>query len=95
MARSRDEIQQQIAALQAELDGGDDLELWVKDEKGRETRLTGAHAKRWLAKLGLDDDGGDQDQGDGDGGQGDGQGDGRVPADPQPRDSIWGRAARK
>lgn len=86
--RRRDEIQAQIDALTAELDSSDDgTELWVKDAQGRETKLTGAHAKKWLKQLGLEDD---EAQDDGaEGGDGEGQ-------DPPPRggDSVWGRKSR-
>jgi hypothetical protein len=78
----RDEIQAQIAALQKQLeaaDGGD--ELWVKDPKtGHETKLTGAHAQKWLRRLGLDDD---EDTGDDDG-------EGQDPP-PSGGNSVWGR----
>jgi hypothetical protein len=85
---TKQEIQAQIDALTKQLDtAGDDgaeTELWVKDEKGRETRLTGAHAKRWLKNLGLEDDASE-------GGEGDGGGD--PPQDPPPSgaESVWGR----
>lgn len=29
----------------------DDVEVYVRDERGRETRLTGAHAQRWIGEL--------------------------------------------
>jgi hypothetical protein len=79
------EIQAQIDALTAQLgaagDDGADTELWVRDEKGRETRLTGENAKKWLRSLGLEDDAPpDPAQGDG-------------PPDPPPAggDTVWGR----
>jgi hypothetical protein len=81
----RDEIQAQIAALQKQLeaaDGGD--ELWVRDPKtGHETKLTGAHAQKWLRRLGLDDEEPEGDDG-ADGGEG---------QDPPPSggNSVWGR----
>lgn len=37
--------------------GDDDVEVYVRDERGRETRLTGAQAERWLAGLFGDDSG--------------------------------------
>lgn len=60
------------AALQAEMDAldtDDDVEVHVRDEKGRTTILRGSHGKRWLKNLGLDDDEeagdvDDEDQGD-------------------------------
>jgi hypothetical protein len=87
---TRKEIETQIADLQKQLDAapadsGDEVELWVRDDKGRETKLTGPHAKRWLKNLGLEDD---EPQGDGDQG-GDGGG---TPPDPDPSGgSVWGR----
>jgi hypothetical protein len=50
-------LTQEQAATLAELErlrdaqDGDDVEVYVRDEKGRETRLTGAHAQRWLTNL--------------------------------------------
>jgi hypothetical protein len=85
---TKSEIQKQIEALNKQLetadDDGDSTELWVKDAQGRETRLTGAHAKKWLKNLGLEDD---ESQGDG------ADGDGQVPTDPGPAgsESVWGR----
>jgi hypothetical protein len=83
---NRDEIQAQIDALTKQLQDDDEgTELWVKDEKGRETKLTGAYARKWLRNLGLEDDEP----------QGDGQGDEPDPAqaDPPPSGgkSVWGR----
>lgn len=67
-----------LAELQAlaEAPDEDNLELYVKDEKGRETRLTGSHAQRWLKNLGLGDDGDESGDDDGKGDEGDGAGDG-------------------
>jgi hypothetical protein len=51
---TRKEISDQIAALQAELEGtDDDYEVWVKDEKGNQTKVPQQHAKGWLQKLGI------------------------------------------
>lgn len=86
---TRQEIEAQIQALQKELEGADDgTELWIEDEKGRKTKLTGPHAKRWLRNLGLDDDEAPAD-GSGDGAEGDQQ-------DPPPAggSSVWGRKAK-
>lgn len=86
---TKKDIQAQIDALTAQLDTADDdgaeTELWVKDEKGRETRLTGAHAKKWLKNLGLEDD--EPEAGDGAEGGDPGQ------QDPPPAgaESVWGR----
>lgn len=63
--RTRAAKEAELKALQDELagaDADDDVEVWVKDEKGRQTQLRGGHAKKWLKNLGLDDD---DDQGDG------------------------------
>ena len=52
---SRKDIEAQIAALQAELEGADeDVELWVEHDRGGKmvkTRLSGSHAKSWLDDL--------------------------------------------
>jgi len=72
----RDELEAQLAEMQAELDGLDDdeYEVWIKDDGGRESKVTGRHAKTWLQKLGVvdpdpdpagEDDGEDQGAGDG------------------------------
>jgi hypothetical protein len=77
----KSEIQSQIDALTAQLDSADpdeDTELWVRDEKGRETRLTGSNAQKWLKGLGLVDDEAPPADGGGDGGTG------NPPADPPP-----------
>lgn len=85
---TKQEIQAQIDALTKQLDAaGDDgagTELWVKDEKGRETRLTGAHAKKWLKNLGLEDEATEG----GEGAEG-----GSQDQDPPPSgaESVWGR----
>lgn len=49
---TRAELEAQLAALDEE----DSTELWVEDEKGRKTKLTGTHAQKWLKNLGLGDD---------------------------------------
>lgn len=73
----REDLQAQIEALQAELDGADDdVELWVEHErngKAVKTKLSGGHAKSWLDDL-LGTPAG-SGQGDDDGGDDDGQGD--------------------
>jgi hypothetical protein len=81
------EIQAQIDALTKQMetagDDGAESELWVKDDKGRETRLTGAHAKKWLRNLGLEDDEAPEGT----------EGGGGAPTDPPPSgsESVWGR----
>lgn len=88
MAADKAAIQAQIDQLTAQLNDDSDLELWVKDSAGRETKLTGAHAKRWLKQLGLEDDPPEGSEGDPpEGGEGD------PPADPPPAgaESVWGR----
>lgn len=64
MAKLTAEQQRQLADLQALADAPDDdeFDLVVRDEKGRETRLTGKHAQKWLKNLGLGDD--DEPEGD-------------------------------
>lgn len=80
----RDEIQAQIAALQKQLEDSDDgTELWVKDpSSGHETKLTGAHARKWLKRLGLDDSDEQPEEGD------------PAEEDPQPPGTVWGRKGR-
>lgn len=52
----RDELRKQIDSLQAEYDSAEDdeLEVWVRNGDGHETRLTGERAARWLARNGYD-----------------------------------------
>jgi hypothetical protein len=46
----------QLKQLQELADAPDDqTEVWVRDAKGRETRLTGAHAQKWIGQLFGDD----------------------------------------
>lgn len=71
--QTREELQAALDALNAE----DNTELWVEDEKGRKTKLTGEHAKKWLRNLGLsDDDESDQEE---------------TEADPEPPRGYFGR----
>jgi hypothetical protein len=88
---NRDEIQAQIDALTKQLDSeGDDVELWVKDQNGRETKLTGSYAKKWLKNLGLEDDEPQGDEGDPESGKG-----APLEPDPQPAGaSVWGRGKK-
>lgn len=87
---TKKDIQAQIDALTAQLDTADDdgkeTELWVKDAQGRETRLTGAHAKKWLKNLGLEDDAPEGGDGADDGGD-----PGQQDPPPAGAESVWGR----
>jgi hypothetical protein len=58
MAKMTAEQKRQLAELQAIADAPDDndVEIYVRDERGRETRLTGSYAQRWLHNLGLIED---------------------------------------
>jgi hypothetical protein len=57
MGKLTEKQARELAELQALAEAPDDeLELYVKDERGRETRLTGSHAQKWLKTLGLGDD---------------------------------------
>ena len=52
----RDDLEAQIAALQAELEGADDddVEVWVEHERGGRnvrTKLAGKSAQSWLSEL--------------------------------------------
>lgn len=69
----RSDIEAQIAALQSQLDEADtDDEVWVKDDSGREIKVTGKRATSVLARFadlwdsedaGDGDDDGDDDKG--------------------------------
>lgn len=54
------------------------LEVWAENDKGQKAKLTGSHAKKFLASFGLDDDAPADDDGDGD------QGDGGTKSDKKP-----------
>lgn len=56
---TREELQAQIDALDAE----DNVEVWVEDDRGRKTKLTGGHARKWLRNLGLEDEEPDDEEG--------------------------------
>lgn len=55
---SRSEIEAQMAALQQQLETAaddDDYEVWVKNDKGHETRLPSSKASGWLKEnFGID-----------------------------------------
>lgn len=63
--KTRAQIQEQMAALQAELDGADtDDEIWIQEGDGPAIRVTGRRATKALEKyahLWPEDDGGDGD----------------------------------
>lgn len=83
MGKLTDEQAKALAELQAIADGPDDeddYEVWIKNDKGHETRIPSKKAGGWLKEqfgISLDAIPG----GDGDGGDGDGDGDG----DPKPK----------
>jgi hypothetical protein len=57
-------LSDRAAEEDAETEG---LEVWAENDKGQKAKLTGTHAKKFLASFGLDDDaapGDDEDQGD-------------------------------
>jgi hypothetical protein len=93
MAKDRKKIEEQIAALQAELDSDDDdTELWVEHPKTKAVgRLRGAHAKSFLdGILGTsDDDGAGKGKDDDD--QGDDDDDDADDDAPPKKQSVWGR----
>lgn len=77
----RSDIQSQIEALQAQLDQADtDDEVWVKDDNGREVKVSGRRATSILGRLGLLDDDGDDDDDAGDDDAGDDVDDDKKPA---------------
>lgn len=52
MAAKRSDIEKQIAALQAELEGADtDDEIWIKDESGHEIKVSGKRATTVLNRF--------------------------------------------
>ena len=71
----RSDIEAQITALQAELDKADtDDEVWIKDDSGREIKVTGRRATTVLSRFGdlFDAPAEEGDEGEGDeGGEGD------------------------
>ena len=81
----RSEIQAQIEALNAELEGAEDdeeeYEVWMKNDKGQETRVPGSRAASWLQEnFGISL----KDAAPPAGGEGDG-GEGGDPKDPKPK----------
>ena len=101
MAKDRKAIEEQIAALQAELEDDDDTELLVEHPKTKAVgRLRGSHARSFLAGvLGTDED---DDQDDDEDDEDDEEPPARkakkrTPADkdkadqPPARQSVWGR----
>ena len=68
MARLTKEERDMLATLadraKAEDDEDEGTEVWVKNDKGHEVKLTGAKARKFMAQFGVDDD--DEDQGDDD-----------------------------
>lgn len=87
----RSDIEAQIAALQSELDTADtDDEIWVKDDNGREFKVTGRRATSVLKKLGIHDIADDAE------GQGDEGEEADENADPAPgKDGYFGRRRAK
>lgn len=68
---TRDEIQQQMDALSAQLADLDENDYECEVEKdGTRTRVRGKTARSWLEKIGLVDKPADGDGGDGDDGDG-------------------------
>lgn len=67
--RTKADIQRDMEALQAELDSAEpDDEVWVKDESGREIKLTGRRASSVLSRFAdlFTDDATPADEGEGD-----------------------------
>jgi hypothetical protein len=87
MAKTRSQIEAQMAALQAELEGADtDDEVWIREEDGPAIRVSGKRATAVLDKYkhlwGESGDGAD--------GADDGA-DGADGADPAPASGYFGR----
>ena len=69
MARLTTAEREQLAALaekaKAEEMEDQGYEIWVKNEKGHQVKMTGAAARRFMAQFGVDDDeDGQDDEGD-------------------------------
>lgn len=79
------QIQEQIDALQAQLDTADtDDEVWIKDDKGREIKVSGRRATAVLGKFSdLWQDNAPEGES--------GEGDGEPEADPGPEAGYFGR----
>lgn len=82
MASSRKEIEEQIAALQAELESADTDDELVIEENGRRFHIKGQRATKALSRFA--DLWPDDDKGEGDKGEGDEGDDGDDP-DPAPK----------
>lgn len=86
----RSELEAQMAALQAELDKADtDDEIWVKDDNGREIKISGRRATSVLKRLGMHDitDGDEPAEGE----PAEGDGDPEADPDPEPAGGYFGR----
>lgn len=84
----RSDIEKQIAALQSQLDAADtDDEVWIKDDSGREFKVTGRRATTVLKRFSdLFDEGGENE------GQEEGQEEGEDPEpDPAPKSGYFGK----
>ena len=84
----RSDIEAQISALQAELDKADtDDEIWIKDDSGREIKVTGRRATTVLSRFGdlFTEPAGEEGQGE-EGGEGQGE-----EGDPTPVGGYFGR----
>lgn len=60
MGRLTKEEREMLTALseraQAEEEQDSSTEVWVKNDKGHEVKLTGAKARKFMAQFGVDDD---------------------------------------
>jgi hypothetical protein len=82
-ARTRAQVEADMASLQAELDGADtNDEVWIKDDSGREIKVTGRRATTVLSRFG------DLFQEPSADGEGQGEGD---EEDPKPAGGYFGR----
>lgn len=71
MARLTTQEREQLAALaeKAKAEEAEDqgYEIWVKNEKGHQVKMTGAKARKFMAQFGVDDDEDEpEDEGQGD-----------------------------
>jgi hypothetical protein len=83
-ARTRAQVEADMARLQAELDGADtDDEIWIKDPSGHEVKVTGRRATSVLDKF--------KELWDTPGEEGEGEQDKGEQEDPPPSGGYFGR----
>lgn len=66
-AEERATLQALADRAKAEDEADASTEVWVKNDKGHEVKLTGTKARKFLSQFGLDDEDGDDDEPEGEG----------------------------